>query len=215
MDVPETRDGAGVAPARSAYWTKRTRRHAVLAFVSTAFTAALFQVLVARDAIWRLSMATAYTSLGLLALSLLVGPWNVLQRRTNPVSTDLRRDIGIWAAVYGLSHVAFGLQVHLRGRMLQYFVYPPDQPHRIPIRHDAFGFANYAGLGATLVLALLLTLSNDLSLRALGTARWKSLQRWNYAGFGLVLLHGAAYQFIEKRAVLLVGVFGAVVLSVV
>src|SRR2546427_5765278 len=92
------------------------------AFVSTAFTAALFQVLVARDAIWRLSMATAYTSLGLLALSLLVGPWNVLQRRTNPVSTDLRRDIGIWAAVYGLSHVAFGLQVHLRGRMLQYFV---------------------------------------------------------------------------------------------
>ena len=62
---------------------------------------------------------------------------------------------------------------------------------------------------------MLLTLSNDLSLRALGTARWKSLQRWNYAGFGLVLLHGAAYQFIEKRAVLLVGVFGAVVLSVV
>jgi len=160
-------------------------------------------------------MATAYTSLGLVAVSLLVGPWNVLQRRPNPVSSDLRRDIGIWAATCGLAHVAFGLQVHLRGKMLQYFLYPPDQRGRIPFRHDAFGFANYTGLGATLVLALLLALSNDLSLRALGPARWKSLQRWNYAGFALVLLHGAAYQFIEKRASVFVGVLGAVVLLVV
>ncbi len=215
MELPQTPDGAGLALARSTYWARRTRRHALLAFVSAASTAAQFQVLVAKDAIWRISMATAYTSLGLLAVSLLVGPWNVLRRRPNPVSTDLRRDIGIWAAACGLTHVAFGLQVHLRGKMLQYFLYPPEQRHRIPFRRDAFGFANYTGLGATLVLALLLALSNDLSLRALGPARWKSLQRWNYVGFALMLLHGAAYQVIEKRAALFVGVFGAVVLLVV
>jgi sulfoxide reductase heme-binding subunit YedZ len=46
---------------------------------------------------------------------------------------------------------------------------------------------------------LLLALSNDLSLRRLGTRKWKSLQRWTYAAVALTIAHGVAYQQIEKR----------------
>ena len=46
---------------------------------------------------------------------------------------------------------------------------------------------------------LLLALSNDASLRRLGTARWKSLQRWNYVAFVLLILHAAIYQLLESR----------------
>jgi DMSO/TMAO reductase YedYZ heme-binding membrane subunit len=32
-----------------------------------------------------------------------------------------------------------------------------------------------------------------------GAARWKGIQRWNYAGAILVVAHGLLYQAIEKR----------------
>lgn len=162
-----------------------------------------------------LSMATAYTGLLLLAISLLLGPWNVLRSRPNPVSTDLRRDVGIWAGILSLAHVVFGLQVHMRGRMWTYFVFGSEERFGGLPRCDLFGLANYTGLAATLVLAGLLALSNDRSLRRLGAQRWKALQRWNYAAFALVALHGAAYQWMETRAPLFVVVFGLVVLLVV
>ena len=49
------------------------------------------------------------------------------------------------------------------------------------------------------MLALLLALSNDVSLRRLGVDRWKSPQRWAYAGIVLTVAHAIAYQDIEKR----------------
>lgn len=145
-------------------------------------------------------MATAYAALGLLAATLAVGPLRVLRARPNPISTDLRRDLGIWCALVGLAHTVVGAQVHLRGRWWAYFVFPADQPHRVPVRYDAFGATNYAGLAAALVLLVLLGISNDLSLRQLGTRQWKRVQRWTYAVAALVALHGAIYQALEKRA---------------
>ncbi len=52
---------------------------------------------------------------------------------------------------------------------------------------------------AALVIALLLALSNDASLRLLGSRRWKFLQRWNYAAIFLVVLHSLGYQITENR----------------
>lgn len=194
------------------YWVKRVRRHVVLALVSAALAAAIFCVLSSPDGIFKLSMASAYAGLVLLGASLIVGPWNVLRSRPNPVSTDLRRDIGIWAGLVGIFHVVIGLQVHMRGKLWLYFVYPSGEHHLLPLRYDPFGFANYTGLGATLALLLLLALSNDLSLRRLGTIRWKSLQRWNYACGALVVLHGIAFQLIEERVLPFIALFGAIVL---
>jgi sulfoxide reductase heme-binding subunit YedZ len=183
----------------SPYWRRRSQRHAWLAFAAAILTAVAYAGIPARFVLRKLSIASAYSAVAFLGATLLVGPWNVLAGRSMPVSQDLRRDLGIWAALLGVLHTIVGLNVHMGGRFWLYFVFPPGGRHAVPIRYDAFGIANYAGLLATLVLLLLLALSNDASLRALGPSRWKALQRWNYAGFALTVLHGVIYQVMEKR----------------
>ena len=152
------------------------------------------------DVLSRASFATAYPALVLLCATLLIGPLNLLRHRPNPVSIDLRRDVGIWAGILAILHTAIGQCVHLRGRPWLYYVYgPAEHHHGLAVRHDLFGFANYTGAFATLIVVLLFATSNDYSLRALGTGQWKQLQRWNYAAAALVVLHAFGYQGIEKQ----------------
>ena len=144
----------------------------------------------------------------------MIGPWNVLRNHANPVSGYWRRDIGIWAGILALVHVIAGLQVHMGGRFWLYF-FPPADAHSIfPVRLDPFGLTNYAGLIATVILVMLLCLSNNASLRALGAKRWKFLQRWNYAAAVLVFMHGWVYQILEKRNPGFVLLFTIVVVGV-
>lgn len=173
--------------------------HSILLMLSGGFLLLLYRALPQRDAIWKLSLVTAYAALILLTITLVLGPWHIFHNRRNPVSSDLRRDIGIWAGILGIAHTVIGLDVHLRGRPWLYFVYARTEAHWFPLRHDLFGFANDTGLVGTLLLLMLFATSNDISLRRLGTPRWKKLQRWNYALFFLVALHGAAYQTIETQ----------------
>ena len=173
---------------------RRLLQHLLLGFGSVALTVIFMHLFPKRDLISRLSIGTAYPALFLTAITLLLGPFNVLLRKLNPVSFDLRRDFGIWAGICALVHTAVGLNVHLRGKMWLYFV---DAQHHL--RRDAFGFANYTGAIAAMVFALLLALSNDMSLRKLGGKRWKSLQRWAYAAAVLTAAHAIAFQHVEKR----------------
>lgn len=140
------------------------------------------------------SFSTAYPALILLLATLIIGPLNILLRRRNPISIDLRRDLGIWAGILALVHTAIGQNVHLRGRPWLYYVYEHRSRHLLPIRHDIFGLANYSGAFCTLVVILLLASSNDYSLRRIGTLPWKKLQRWNYAAFVLLAIHALAYE---------------------
>ncbi|MBI1722478.1 MAG: ferric reductase-like transmembrane domain-containing protein [Gemmatimonadetes bacterium] len=197
----------------SSYWVRRLRRHALFALAAVAMTAIVYAG-VPSNTLRRLTLGTGYAGLAFLGATLVIGPWNVLMARANPVSMDLRRDTGIWAGILALVHTLIGLTVHMQGRFWLYFVYPPNQPHRIPLRHDPFGIANYAGLVATLVLILLLALSNDLALRRLGTHRWKTLQRCNYAGFALVAVHTAIFQIATKRPFPAVGALAATLVVV-
>lgn len=188
--------------------------HCALLIASAALIAALYVLIPSEHAMFGLSMATAYTGLLLVGTTLLIGPLNVLRKRPVALySNDLRRDIGIWGGIVSLLHVIVGLQVHL-GSMVLYFVHEVGPDKRLVFRADPFGFANYTGLAGTLVIVLLLALSNDWSLRRLGSRRWKGLQRWNYAGFTLIALHGVVYQIIEKRELPYVVVFGLIVLLV-
>src|SRR5712691_8629984 len=150
--------------SRPSYWRRRIWRHIGLALASAALTAGIYYLVHSPYMLVRLSMASAYAGLAFLCITLATGPWNILRKRPNPVSTDLRRDIGIWAAILGLAHVVVGLQVHMGGDMWQYFFYPPA-PRRLLARFDSFGLANYSGLAVALILAVLLGLSNDRSLR--------------------------------------------------
>ncbi len=63
----------------------------------------------------------------------------------------------------------------------------------MPVRYDMFGFSNYTGLFAAL---LLLALAGDLQRRLAaqaGHTGLEGLQRWNYACFGLTALHTFGY----------------------
>jgi sulfoxide reductase heme-binding subunit YedZ len=138
----------------------------------------------------RLSVATGYVALGLLALTLLIGPANLLRRRRNPVSSYLRRDVGTWTALFSVVHVIYGLQLHGSGRLsdfLDFFV-ADGRPLT-----NSFGLGNWTGLAALVIVAGLLALSSDATLRQLKAKRWKRLQRLNYALFALVIAHAFFY----------------------
>jgi sulfoxide reductase heme-binding subunit YedZ len=176
------------------------KHHLPLLALTSASVAALYFTRPYRDSISRASFATAYPALLLLAATLLVGPWNLLRGKNNPVSSDIRRDLGIWAGALSILHAAVGQFVHLRGRPWLYYIYGPNEHHHsVPMRHDLFGAANYTGAAGFLIVAALLATSNDYSLRAFGTPRWKQLQRWNYALFALTAIHAVAYLIIEKQ----------------
>jgi methionine sulfoxide reductase heme-binding subunit len=188
-------------PRKRSRLRPRLLRHHLPVFVlSVVSVAALYFTRPYPDVISRASFATAYPALALLAATLLVGPWNVLRRTANPVSSDLRRDMGIWAGILGVVHAGVGQCVHLRGRPWLYYVYGPGEHHH-GMRHDLFGLANYTGALGTLLLIALLATSNDVSLRRFGALKWKQLQRWNYAVFALVAVHSFAFQGVETQKI--------------
>jgi sulfoxide reductase heme-binding subunit YedZ len=197
---------------KSSYWFRRFRRHFVLVAAAVAIVWVAYAATPPPDARHRLSMATAYAGLFFLAVSLWLGPWNILRRRPNPVSYDLRRDVGIWTGILAIVHTAIGLTVHLRGRMWMYFF---KALHPLQLQNTQFGFANFTGLAALLLFLMLLAISNDSSLRTLKTHRWKFLQRLTYAAFALTGAHGIAYQLTEKRHVLWVLVSSVTMIAVV
>ena len=191
--------------------SRRILRH-LLIFVATSLgTALAFGLVRSNDPLFRASMATAYVAMALFAVTLAFGPVAALRGRRYPVNTDVRRDYGIWSGVMALAHVVFGLQVHMRGKMIEYFVREYSVA-KLP-RVDLFGFENYTGLVAVIIFAALLVTSNNASLRWLGTVRWQAVHRWVYLGLAVTIAHGIAYQVLEKRTLPFVMVFASVSLA--
>ena len=89
---------------KATYWIRRSKRHVALAAIAILITFLAYAATPPPDVRHRLSMATAYAGLIFLAASLWIGPWNVLRRRPNPVSFDLRRDVGIWTGILAILH---------------------------------------------------------------------------------------------------------------
>lgn len=183
---------------------RRVRNHLVLGVSSLAAAWAVFGAIESSDTLFRVSMATAYVGLVLFTITLGFGSVAALRGRRYPVSTDIRRDFGIWSGLFATAHVVAGLQVHLKGKMWEYFV-RPTKGLLLP-RIDPFGAANYTGLAAGLILVALLVTSNDASLRGLGSSRWRSVHELTPWALALTLVHAAAYQLVENRP------FGYVVL---
>ncbi len=150
-----------------------------------------------RSLVRQFTVATGYVALGLLGLTLLIDPANLLLRRRNPVSNYLSRDVGTWAAIGSVVHVILGLQVHGGGRIsdfLDYFVAPDGGPWL-----NSFGLGNWTGLAALVIVVGLLAISSDLALRKFKARRWKRLQRLNYALFALVIAHAFFYGALLRR----------------
>ncbi len=137
----------------------------------------------------RFTVATGYLATILLAFTLLIGPANLVLRRRNPISSYLRRDVGMWTAIFSAVHVFFGLQVHDELRNFLNYFFAPDG--RVLI--NSFGLGNWTGLAATVIVMGLLALSSNLALRKLKAGPRKWLQRLNYALFALVVAHAFFY----------------------
>ena len=166
----------------------------------------------------QLTIATGYLATVVLAVTLLLGPANLLLRRRNPVSTYLRRDVGIWAAIFSAIHVAAAVLIHVShgsgpiATVLHFFV---DQQGRALA--NSFGLGNWTGLAALVIAVGLLATSSDAALRTLKARRWKAIQRLTYALFGLVVLHaffyGALLRMTSPFTLLLVVSVATVVLG--
>jgi methionine sulfoxide reductase heme-binding subunit len=149
-----------------------------------------------------LVVALGYCSLFLICFTLLIGPLNLLRVRRNPVNLDLRRDIGIWAAITGCWHVLLVLRgIIPNGQALGYFLRTGCCGNSLLL--NIFGISNDVGLFAVLILVLLLTLSNTLSLRMLKGKWWKRLQRLTYLLAVLAVAHTLGYQYLNLRGPIL------------
>jgi sulfoxide reductase heme-binding subunit YedZ len=189
------------------FGAKRALTHGVLA-LATLFGIYLTTRYRPRgEAIYIFTIGFGYISIVFLGLTLLIGPINLLRKRLNPVNIDLRRDVGIWAGITGVLHVVFALLERNRGDLLRFFFLPDGRPLL-----TLSGASNWIGLAATVLLILLLALSNAYSLHKLKGKRWKKLQRLNYVLTALALMHAFGYQmatgrereFINATAVLVV-----------
>ncbi len=147
-----------------------------------------------------LIIVLGYLSLFLIGITLLIGPLNLLRSRRNPVNIDLRRDIGIWAAIAGCWHVLLVIRgTILNGQILYYFL----QANGYGLQLNIYGLSNDSGLLATILLVLLLALSNAVSLHLLKGRWWKRLQRLTYPLALLALAHTFGYQYLNVRGELL------------
>jgi methionine sulfoxide reductase heme-binding subunit len=173
--------------------------HVQLALVSTAALVVLIRLSPGHGgdfSIQRLASPTGDVALVLLAVTLMIGPVNLLLGRRNPMNSYLRRDVGWWTAIWSMVHVVVGFQGHGGGTFgfVDYFV-ADGRPLT-----DSFGMGNWTGLAATVIVVLLLVLSTDRYLRELKSSRWKDLQRLNYTLFGLVVLHAVYYGALRRMS---------------
>ena len=147
------------------------------------------------------TVATGYLAVGLLALTLLLGPANLLLRRRNPISSYLRRDVGIWTTIFSIVHVIAAVLMHVShgsgaiSSAVHFFVAEDGRPLT-----NSFGIGNWTGLGALLIALGLLATSSDVTLRKLKAARWKGFQRSTYALLALVVLHAFFYGALLRLA---------------
>ncbi len=187
-------------------WLWRTLRHIAFFALGSAIIQLVFEIGSHDDATDLMSMGAAYAGLFFLVAALMEGPWRVLTNRETPLSSYLRRDLGIWAGVFGLLHVYVGFLVYFDTQFVPYFFHISEGGDIAGVRLDLFGLANYVGLMATLIVIALLTVSNDWSIRKLKAVKWKKIQRWSYAAGVLTVAHGFLYQAYEGRIALYVGI---------
>ena len=162
-----------------------------------------------RQTLRALTSATGYISLLLLAATLLVGPLLLIRGSRTPISSYLRRDLGLWCAAFAIAHVAVGFQIHGGGRVISYF-FTDGSPN-----FTSFGWANWLGLVATLLVVGLVVISSDRALGRLGASRWKTSQRANYLLFAGVVAHAVLYGAWARSSLALTAVHAGIAVVVV
>lgn len=179
---------------------QRWRTHGLLAGVTLigCYLAHLYAPYA--DRIYDLTYGCGYVAVILIAYSLLIDPYKLLSRRKNPVNLNLRRDVGIWAGITGCIHVIAAIAMTTRGNIVYLFLRPKPEGVGYNLLLSPTGVSNNIGLVATVILVILLILSNDYFLIKLKGKRWKFLQRFNYGLAILAFIHTVLYQRLDNRS---------------
>lgn len=193
----------------------RTARHFLLAGSIAAATVAAGAAAPPGAALDRASLTLSWACLLCFAGALLIGPLHVLRSGRVPVNHLLRRDLGIWSAVTGLIHLAISFKISMTPDYMQLYVYGAEAWPAPELRRRMYSWAVIGSLVVAALFLLLLLLSNNLSLRWLGPAWWKRLQRTSYVAFALTVAHSVAFQVIESRTAVLIAALALVTLGVV
>ena len=179
---------------------QRWRTHGILAAVTVigCYLAHLYRPYA--DFFYDLTYGCGYVAVILIAYSLLIGPYKLLSQKKNPVNINLRRDVGIWAGITGCIHVIAAIVMTTRGNILYLFLRPKPEGIGYNLLLSGGGLSNNIGLMATIILVILLVLSNDYFLIKLKGKHWKFLQRFNYGLAILAFIHTVLYQRLDNRS---------------
>jgi sulfoxide reductase heme-binding subunit YedZ len=150
----------------------------------------------ARD---RLSLLTAWLCFALLAAALALGPRESLRTGRPVLNSQLRRDVGIWGGLAGLAHLFAATGEVMRPEYYATFITGTAATPLATWLSPVSTLSIVGGYLIGLLLLMLLALSNNWSLRRLGPARWKRLQRGSILAFALTAAHGVVFQVIEGR----------------
>lgn len=163
----------------------------------------------------RLSIVSAYLCMIYLSMALVIGPWQAIRFGKPIVNDRLRRDLGIWSALAGFGHFYLAMVLSMNYEYLDLFVYGDGLPFSESTQYLLYSGGTIAGFVVGVLFILLVCLSNDRSLRWIGARWWKRLQRLSYLVFAFTVLHGFAFQLIETRQGLLIGVLATALALVV
>jgi DMSO/TMAO reductase YedYZ heme-binding membrane subunit len=160
----------------------------------------------------RLSIVSAYLCLFLLGIVLLIGPWHAVTNDRKTANIYLRRDIGIWAALSGLLHFYLANVLSMNYEYLGLFVENAAAPPSAEVRSELYSWGTISGYVIAVFFIILIGLSSDRALRFLGLKWWKRIQRVSYLAFIFTCAHGFAFQVLESREMLWIGVIALVIL---
>jgi DMSO/TMAO reductase YedYZ heme-binding membrane subunit len=187
-------------------WRDRFQHHlALVATTGIVLIAAVVSGPLAA-ALDRLSIVSAYLCMGYLCAALLIGPRQAIQSGRVAINDFLRRDIGIWAALVGFGHFYLAIILSMNSEYLDLFVYADDLSYSEQIRDRLYSFGAISGFVVGILFVLLLALSNNRSSKLIGATWWKRMQRTSYLAFVFTITHAVAFQILESRQDLLIGV---------
>lgn len=172
-------------------------RHLVVIAFAAAGTAIFLYSRAEWSPMHRWNRAVGDVSLVLVALAMAIGPISRLWHKTVRY-LPYRRELGIYAVLLALVHTIIILigWVNLDLMRLIGFEFHPGLREYVMSQHG-FGLANLVGVLALAYGAILAITSNDRSLRVLGTAVWKFVQRGTYVLWWLSVVHAGYFLFMH------------------
>lgn len=169
------------------------KRHIYVASLSLIFVLIFYVTRLNWHPMHAWNRAFADSALLLLILTLALGPIGRVVTKTQK-ALHWRRELGIWSAVLSFGHVFIVLDGWVMWNLKHLFKVPfYDQL----VIHPGFAIGNLIGIVALGYISMLAVISNQFSVRMLGTQAWNYLQQQTFVLYVLVMLHAVYFAYFH------------------